>query len=238
MWWLGTSKKTEPTTTDEKVQQWNQTSEPNISGLVNNEWDSVVERDRCEDLVRKGWMQSNHIKFLLQELELMGKKMTLDNIKCVGRNKGTTISGQGGYLWREVAGSQLQQGDIAISSRNARDLRQVSASLRHELIHAFDDARANVDPTNCLHHACSEIRAARLSGECSISEEILRGNGMMSATTYSIGEQCVRRRAALSVSQNPHCSSCSEASVEKVWDKCLSDTAPYMKFPLDRIFDL
>ena len=238
MWWWNRSgdKDLKP-----EVQHWNQASESKetlLHELVGSEWDSIVEKEKCENFIRQGWDQSDHVRFLVQELEMLGKKMTVDNIKCVGRNKGTTISGQGGYLWREVGNSDLRQGDIAISAKNTRDLRQVSASIRHELIHAFDDARADVDPTNCLHHACSEIRAARLSGECSITEEILRGNGIMSSTSLSIGEQCVRRRAALSVSQNPFCKSCSEISVGQVWEKCISDNAPYMKYPLDRIFDL
>ena len=42
---------------------------------------------------------------------------------------------------------------------------EVSHALTHELVHAYDHCRAvNLDWTNCQHHACSEIRAAALSG--------------------------------------------------------------------------
>ncbi|PHJ23258.1 peptidase m76 family protein [Cystoisospora suis] len=39
--------------------------------------------------------------------------------------------------------------------------------LIHELVHAFDFARAKLSPDNCLHVACTEIRAYNLSGQCS-----------------------------------------------------------------------
>ena len=42
-------------------------------------------------------------------------------------------------------------------------------------VHAFDDCRAKVDWSNCVHHACSEIRAANLSGDCSFMQEMMRG---------------------------------------------------------------
>ena len=35
-------------------------------------------------------------------------------------------------------------------------------TLAHELIHAYDACRAKMDYRNCLHHACTEIRASNL----------------------------------------------------------------------------
>lgn len=40
--------------------------------------------------------------------------------------------------------------------------------LAHELVHAFDFARAKIDTANIDHIACTEIRAANLSGECEV----------------------------------------------------------------------
>ncbi|EER06092.1 kub3-prov protein, putative [Perkinsus marinus ATCC 50983] len=40
--------------------------------------------------------------------------------------------------------------------------------LAHELVHAFDFARAKIDTANIDHIACTEIRAANLSGECEL----------------------------------------------------------------------
>lgn len=44
----------------------------------------------------------------------------------------------------------------------------------HETIHAYDYCRANLNPENCVHIACSEIRANNLSKECKFSREIGR----------------------------------------------------------------
>ena len=52
----------------------------------------------------------------------------------------------------------------------------VNDVITHELIHAYDHCRAKVDWGNCVHHACSEIRAANLSGDCFFSKEV-RGRG-------------------------------------------------------------
>lgn len=39
-------------------------------------------------------------------------------------------------------------------------------TLTHELVHSYDHCRAHVDWNDLTHLACSEIRAANLSGEC------------------------------------------------------------------------
>ncbi len=51
-----------------------------------------------------------------------------------------------------------------------------SQVLAHELIHVFDECRANVDWNNLNHHACSEVRAANLSGDCWWKGELMRGH--------------------------------------------------------------
>ncbi|KAL0042550.1 hypothetical protein WJX79_003282 [Trebouxia sp. C0005] len=107
--------------------------------------------------------------------------------------------------------------------------KEVNHALTHELLHAYDHCRAaNVDWHNCEHHACSEIRAASLSGDCNFKEELLRGN-------YGIRKQhqvCVRRRAELSLSMNPSCKGLrGKLAVDKVFDACLKDTAPFDRIP-------
>lgn len=41
-------------------------------------------------------------------------------------------------------------------------------ALIHELVHAFDFARAHIDPSDVRHVACSEIRAYNLSEQCGL----------------------------------------------------------------------
>ncbi len=107
--------------------------------------------------------------------------------------------------------------------------KEVNHALTHELLHAYDHCRAaNVDWHNCEHHACSEIRAASLSGDCNFKEELLRGN-------YGIRKQhqiCVRRRAELSLSMNPSCQGLrGRLAIDRVFDACLKDTAPFDRIP-------
>lgn len=73
-----------------------------------------------------------------------------------------------------------------------------------------------------------QVRAAALSGDCTLWSEFLRGN-------FGIQKQfqaCVRRRANLSVQGNPHCKGekC-KAAVDLVMESCLADTAPFDRLP-------
>ena len=123
----------------------------------------------------------------------------------------------------------------------------------HELIHAFDHCRAaNLDWSNCRHHACSEVRpscrdptplcvachltrgvypqvrAASLSGDCSFSQELLRGNIGITGQH----KKCVRRRAELSVAMNPACQGpAAKAAVDACFEDCFRDTAPFERIP-------
>lgn len=55
-------------------------------------------------------------------------------------------------------------------------------TLTHELVHAYDDAeglrgrKPPLDWSDCKQRACTEVRAAALSGDCSFLAEVSRGN--------------------------------------------------------------
>lgn len=76
----------------------------------------------------------------------------------------------------------------------------------------------------CTQHACTEIRAASISGECNFAAELLRGNVKAAG-----GHQaCTKRRAAESVSHNPACrGALAKEAVEQAFDKCYKDTEPF-----------
>lgn len=109
---------------------------------------------------------------------------------------------------------------------------EVPNTVAHELIHAYDDARANLDWTNLVHHACTEIRAANLSGDCTFWRELNRSN-VHPLNVSKAGERCVRRRAQLSVAMNPLCPSerAAESAVDKAWSVCFRDMAPFEAAP-------
>ncbi|KAJ1672908.1 Mitochondrial inner membrane protease atp23, partial [Spiromyces aspiralis] len=69
------------------------------------------------------------------------------------------------------------------------------------------------------------IRAASLSGDCRWLREINRGH-------YGFIKQhqkCVKRRAILSILNNPSCKSKEDAerAVNKVFNSCFTDTRPF-----------
>lgn len=80
-------------------------------------------------------------------------------------------------------------------------------------------------------HACSEVRAANLSGDCHWMNELMRGRVLFDLKKHH--QKCVRRRAELSVAMNPNCTSDAHAKqvVDEVFERCFKDTAPYDDIP-------
>ncbi|GAA5962468.1 hypothetical protein JCM21900_006403 [Sporobolomyces salmonicolor] len=103
-------------------------------------------------------------------------------------------------------------------------------ALAHELVHAWDERRFEVRggktwAEDLRAHACTEIRAENLSGDCRFGREFTRRN----FTFAKQHQACVRRRAILSVAANPNCKSREEAerAVNEVWESCWPDTRPF-----------
>jgi inner membrane protease ATP23 len=64
--------------------------------------------------------------------------------------------------------------EIFLCQQHLVNEQHAHESLVHELIHAIDLCRTNMDPiNNCIHMACTEIRAENLSGECNWTREIM-----------------------------------------------------------------
>jgi len=129
----------------------------------------------------------------------------------------------------QVGGGFKRDDGVVICSNHVMLQDEVDVALTHELLHAYDHCRAaNLDWTNCEHHACSEIRAANLSGDCHWKRELNRGN-------FNIQGQhqiCVKRRAQISVALNPHCSQDQAIqAVDNVWNTCYKDTQPFDRVP-------
>jgi hypothetical protein len=81
------------------------------------------------------------------------------------------------------------------------DIETFEHTVVHELVHAYDVCRAKIDFKNCAQHACTEIRASTLSGECGIIHDLARGHFKL----HGGREDCVKRRATVSVEMNPSC---------------------------------
>ena len=87
-----------------------------------------------------------------------------------------------------------------------------------------------MDPIhNCIHMACTEIRAENLSGECDWARELM--NGRMEGRFLGHGAECVKRRAVLSVKANPRCKGQAEDYVNVAFERCFKDTFPFDRHP-------
>lgn len=127
-------------------------------------------------------------------------------------------------------GGGYTQGEGIIVCSNELDMQNdVNRVILHELVHAYDDCRsANLEWSNCAHHACSEIRANRLSGDCHFKQELLRGNLSIKGQE----KECIKRRVMKSLLNNPYCSQAAAKNAMKaVWDVCYNDTQPFDKAP-------
>ena len=96
-----------------------------------------------------------------------------------------------------------------------------------EMIHAYDHLRFKMQwQDNLRHAACAEIRASSLSGECRWTEEFFQ---KLNFKVMHQHQECVRRRAALSVMARPDCKDDVHAAkmVNEVWDSCYPDTRPF-----------
>ncbi|GMI11837.1 hypothetical protein TrVE_jg6537 [Triparma verrucosa] len=116
---------------------------------------------------------------------------------------------------------------IVICQNNIYDYPDYLRTLSHELIHSIDQCRAKADWSNLKHHACSEIRASNLSGECGYGVELLRGN--MKHRGGHI--DCVMRRANLSLKANPNENGEGEEVIKEVFPQCYADLYPFMRHP-------
>ncbi|XP_049358570.1 mitochondrial inner membrane protease ATP23-like [Solanum verrucosum] len=121
---------------------------------------STVEE--CQEMIRRG-LRTPMVKFLKEHLEKSGCRIGDNFIKA-------------SHCDQKISGGYARGRGIIVCSNHMQIQDEVNQVLIHELIHAYDECRAaNLDWANCAHHACSEIRAGHLSGDCHYKRELLRG---------------------------------------------------------------
>ena len=123
--------------------------------------------------------------------------------------------------WYETETGQKRPAQIALCEGGFPEGQEgVNVTLAHELIHAYDHCRAKIRWESCVQHACTEVRAANLSGDCSFNREVV-GRGFYAFKGQ--GQKCVKRRALLSVMANPNCDEIkAKMAVDKVFEKITS----------------
>ncbi|KAF8588384.1 hypothetical protein K439DRAFT_1613635 [Ramaria rubella] len=174
---------------------------------------------RCEQM-KRGLMDTSLSKatgpaiiFMLKHLRLSGCAVSPRHIQCAPCNGAAS----GGF--------SPDKGSVLVCAGGFGSKKHMEDTIVHELIHMYDHCKFKVDWSNLRHHACSEIRAASLSGDCRWGREINRF-----FFTFSKQHQvCARRRAILSVAANPSCPNvgAAEQAVNEVWESCFKDTRPF-----------
>ncbi|CEL92909.1 unnamed protein product [Vitrella brassicaformis CCMP3155] len=107
--------------------------------------------------------------------------------------------------------------------------------LSHELVHAFDFARAKIDPDNCDHIACTEVRAYNLSHQCSrmatllIPKESFRSLDIDHPVANSKKGRCLAHRVLTSLQDSKRCSdeSVARECTRRVFERCYNDLWPF-----------
>ncbi|OBZ79176.1 Mitochondrial inner membrane protease ATP23 [Grifola frondosa] len=144
-------------------------------------------RQTCEKWKRELMNYSPAVVFMLKHLKLSGCDVSSADLIC----SPCDFTRSGGFS-PEAGAVVLCQGKF-FSKVHMED------TLVHELVHMYDHCKFKVDWYNLRHHACSEIRANSLSGDCRWSREVRRGFVAFSKQH----QECVRRRAIISVRANP-----------------------------------
>jgi inner membrane protease ATP23 len=168
---------------------------------------------RCETHRDYLFKYSPTVRFMQSEVAKLGVDINSTNVRC----KRCTADQSGGF--------DLNYG-ILLCANHMRNRGHIEDTMAHEMIHAYDYMRFKVDNWNLRHQACTEIRASTLSGECRFTREFFTRN------QWKITEQlqeCVRRRATLSLMARPTCKDDVHAAriVNEVWDSCFTDTRPF-----------
>ncbi|KAL7343722.1 peptidase M76 family-domain-containing protein [Rhodotorula toruloides] len=127
-----------------------------------------------------------------------------------------------------MAGGYASGLGVLLCQNRFMSRKHMEDALSHELIHAWDERRFKPKGQwgeDLRAHACTEIRAENLSGDCRLGREFTRRNWAFTKQHQA----CVRRRAILSVAANPNCKSREEAErvVNEVFDSCFPDTRPF-----------
>jgi len=173
-----------------------------------------IDCKKCEKQRDYLLQYSPVIRFMRDNINQLGGDIHSGNVRC---RRCTTL---------QSGGFDPEYG-IRICANQLRNQGHLEDTMAHEMVHAYDHLRFRVKWRNDLRHAaCTEIRASSLSGECRFMREFIT-RGQWNITQQH--QECVRRRAVLSVMARPECKDDVHAArvVNDVWDSCFADTRPF-----------
>eukprot|EP01116_Phalansterium_solitarium_P016264 TRINITY_DN3748_c0_g1_i1.p1 TRINITY_DN3748_c0_g1~~TRINITY_DN3748_c0_g1_i1.p1 ORF type:complete len:183 (-),score=37.83 TRINITY_DN3748_c0_g1_i1:231-779(-) len=176
----------------------------------------------CLKTIKDALSSDERIKTLVRAVELARCRLPEGFFQC--RPCDSVPAGTGAYF-------DSSERELVVCEDRLGEPRATRHAVAHELVHAFDWCRADVNLADCSHVACTEIRAANLAGDCLWLRELMRGNGLHLRKQH---QACVRRRAELSVAQISDCAAPGQAkaAVDKAWSSCFPDLNPFDRIPV------
>ncbi|XP_065656049.1 mitochondrial inner membrane protease ATP23 homolog isoform X2 [Hydra vulgaris] len=167
---------------------------------------------QCKQKVKEACATYKPIQVMLHQLNKLGCTINKKNLLCEPCEK------------KLLGGFDPINKEVFICENNLSSQKKLNSILTHELIHAFDVCRAKYIHSNLDHTACSEIRAANLSEDCSFLNEVFEMNFRLK----SHKQTCVKRKATKSL-MTAHNIDLYKASahVEKVFQECYNDHTPF-----------
>lgn len=111
----------------------------------------------CYDQARQCIASNKTIRYLLNALSSHGCPFDFDRHLICESNRNNL---RGGF--------DRSTCQIILYPENLHSPNEFCTIFQHELIHAYDYCRAQIDFHNPYHLACTEIRAAALSDQCSL----------------------------------------------------------------------
>ena len=172
--------------------------------------------EHCYDRIQACLTKNRSIQRLLMALEKVGCPIDVDrHFICENDDVGQVR-----------AGFDSHHCQIVVYPNGIHSSNELCSIIQHELIHAFDYCRNRMDFRNLQHLACTEIRAAALSDECSIFHHISK-----STHPYRWKNQhkpCVRHRAQQSISAIARLANEDiEKLINDIFTRCYNDTNPF-----------
>ena len=182
-----------------------------------NEKTGADEHTVCNKRLEYAMLQNKTIHKLVDAISGLGCTLPNDFIIC--RRCPDGISG--GFAIPSPSIPYKPQ--VILCENHKLERETFENTIVHELVHAYDLCRTKLDWSNCVHHACTEIRASSLSGECSLLHELFRGHLVISKGH----QECVQRRSELSVKMNQACTSKAAEYVRVAFPECYHDQKPF-----------
>ncbi|GAB5365612.1 hypothetical protein AAMO2058_001072900 [Amorphochlora amoebiformis] len=171
-------------------------------------------------------LKDKRVKFMIKSMAAFGCPIPQhDFIRCEREPPGGQLV-TGAF----DIGDDKERPKVILYANNLQPTTLSIHTIRHELVHALDYCKYDVDKENMKHVACTEVRAASLSGECDASIEFLRSYSTMSFNNHH--KRCVRRRSAKSLQYSFDASEKQiKDTLDSVFNDCYADTSPFGIIP-------